>query len=229
MKSALLLLSDGRWPAGGHAHSGGLEEAVAAGRVGNQDELAAYLMGRLTTVGRCDAALAAVACFWAEDTSVLARLETEAAARCPSAALRAASRSQGRGLLRTALATWGGHMAAADLAGPRGLMYPVALGACAHRAGLPPGDAALLAAQGGVAAAGWAATRLLGLDPYLVARCLVALGATVEAEAAAAAALVPGGDDALDDVLAALPATGAPLTDLGGEAHARWEVRLFAS
>ncbi|MBM0204330.1 urease accessory protein UreF, partial [Micromonospora sp. STR1s_5] len=30
--SLLLLLADGRFPAGAHAHSGGLEAAVAAGR-----------------------------------------------------------------------------------------------------------------------------------------------------------------------------------------------------
>ena len=33
MNSVLLLLADGRFPAGGHAHSSGLEAAVAAGRV----------------------------------------------------------------------------------------------------------------------------------------------------------------------------------------------------
>ncbi len=31
-RAALLVLADGRFPAGGHAHSGGAEAAVTAGR-----------------------------------------------------------------------------------------------------------------------------------------------------------------------------------------------------
>ncbi|MEU7048105.1 urease accessory protein UreF, partial [Streptomyces eurythermus] len=32
-RAALLVLADGRFPAGGHAHSGGAEAAVKAGRI----------------------------------------------------------------------------------------------------------------------------------------------------------------------------------------------------
>lgn len=32
-RAALLVLADGRFPAGGHAHSGGAEAAVRAGRI----------------------------------------------------------------------------------------------------------------------------------------------------------------------------------------------------
>ncbi|MET7801807.1 urease accessory protein UreF, partial [Streptomyces decoyicus] len=32
-RAALFVLADGRFPAGGHAHSGGAEAAVAAGRI----------------------------------------------------------------------------------------------------------------------------------------------------------------------------------------------------
>jgi len=55
---ALLLLADGRLPAGTHAHSGGLEAAVRAGRVDDAESLREFLLGRLTTVGLTCAAFA---------------------------------------------------------------------------------------------------------------------------------------------------------------------------
>ncbi|WP_433457733.1 hypothetical protein [Micromonospora sp. CA-248212] len=59
--SLLLLLADGRFPAGAHAHSGGLEAAVAAGRVTDLASLEAFLVGRLATAGLVGAAFAAAA------------------------------------------------------------------------------------------------------------------------------------------------------------------------
>ncbi|MEU8166805.1 urease accessory UreF family protein [Micromonospora sp. NPDC049004] len=59
--SLLLLLADGRFPAGAHAHSGGLEAAVAAGRVNDLASLESFLVGRLTTAGLVGAAFAAAA------------------------------------------------------------------------------------------------------------------------------------------------------------------------
>jgi urease accessory protein len=56
--SALLLLADGRFPAGGHAHSAGVEAAVADGRVVDMASLADFTEGRLRTVALVDAALA---------------------------------------------------------------------------------------------------------------------------------------------------------------------------
>ena len=50
-RAALLLLADGRFPAGGHAHSGGVEAAVAAGRVHDTASLEAFCRGRLHTAG----------------------------------------------------------------------------------------------------------------------------------------------------------------------------------
>ncbi|RQX44658.1 urease accessory protein UreF, partial [Micromonospora chalcea] len=40
------MLADGRFPAGAHAHSGGLEAAAAAGRVTDLATLEAFLAGR---------------------------------------------------------------------------------------------------------------------------------------------------------------------------------------
>ncbi|WP_066942125.1 urease accessory protein UreF [Microtetraspora fusca] len=62
MDAALLLLADSRLPAGGHAHSGGVEEAVRVGAVTGPDDLARFLRGRLATAGLVAAALAAAAC-----------------------------------------------------------------------------------------------------------------------------------------------------------------------
>ena len=57
--ATLLVLADGRLPAVGHAHSGGLEAAVAAGRVRDVDGLAGFLRGRLATSGVVAAVFAA--------------------------------------------------------------------------------------------------------------------------------------------------------------------------
>ena len=48
--STLLTLADGRLPAGGHAHSAGLEEAVASGRVATSSDLARAEIRRPTIV-----------------------------------------------------------------------------------------------------------------------------------------------------------------------------------
>ncbi|MFD9871072.1 urease accessory protein UreF, partial [Streptomyces niveus] len=60
-RAALLVLADGRFPAGGHAHSGGAEVAVRAGRLTDARDLASFCRGRLHTTGRSAAALAAAA------------------------------------------------------------------------------------------------------------------------------------------------------------------------
>lgn len=232
----MLLLADGRFPAGGHAHSGGLEEAVHAGRVRDEASLSSFLAGRLATVGRVDAALAVAA--WVVAARLVAAaaagpaadellsLDEEAAARCPSPALRAASRAQGRGLLRASASIWPERAAVGGTAS--GLMFPVALGAVARIAGLAVGDVALVAAQASVSGPAWAATRLLGLDPFAVARCLVSLAGGTEKVASEAVDLgVPGGGPGRD--ASSLPAHGAPLVEIGAEHHASWEVRLFAS
>src|ERR1700685_4577216 len=57
-----LLLSDSRFPAGGHAHSGGVEPAVTAGAVSDLASPEAVLRGRRRTAGMVAAGLAAAAC-----------------------------------------------------------------------------------------------------------------------------------------------------------------------
>jgi urease accessory protein len=60
-RAALLLLADGRFPAGGHAHSGGAEQAVHDGRLRTATDLTTFCHTRLHTAGLVAAALAATA------------------------------------------------------------------------------------------------------------------------------------------------------------------------
>ncbi|HEY0002957.1 MAG TPA: urease accessory UreF family protein [Actinoplanes sp.] len=227
--ATLLLLADGRLPSGGHAHSGGLEAQVSAGRVRDVDGLAGFLRGRLATSGLVSAVFAAAACRRSGDWPALDRgLD----ARTPSPALRKASRAQGRALLRAGRAMWpmppaqAGPATPGDRAGGptigRDPHQPVALGVLAAAAGLDGLGAATASAHGTVTGPASAAVRLLGLDPYAVHGLLARLAPECDRIAADAAARA---DDPVDD----LPAAGAPLLDIGAELHATWEVRLFAS
>ncbi|MFC3231714.1 urease accessory protein UreF, partial [Streptomyces nitrosporeus] len=124
-RAALLVLADGRFPAGGHAHSGGAEPAVEAGRIRDAQDLAGFCLGRLNTTGLTSAALAAAA---AHGLDPLA-LDEAADARTPSPALRAVARRLGRQLMRAARATWPGPgLDALAAARPRGAHQPVVLG-----------------------------------------------------------------------------------------------------
>ncbi|OII69991.1 urease accessory protein UreF [Streptomyces sp. CC77] len=218
-RSALLVLADGRFPAGGHAHSGGAEAAVRAGRLRDAAGLEGFCRGRLHTAGLTAAGLAAAAALGHDP----ARLDAAADARTPSPALRAASRRLGRQLLRAARATW--PCPALDaLAGafPRGAHQPVVLGATARAAGLGPRDAAHCAAYETVSGPATAAVRLLSLDPFHATAVLARLAPDMDAVALRAAGAAAEGIDAL-------PAASAPLLDITAEQHAAWPARLFAS
>ena len=227
MRAALLLLADGRFPAGGHAHSGGVEAAARGGRVLDLDTLEAFLRGRLATAGTLDATLAAATCARAAASGAQAPwhdLVAEADARQPSPALRAAARAQGRQLLRAAHRAWPGPVldAVAELGPAARPPLPVVLGAAAAAAGCGPEDAAAVAAHHALVGPASAAVRLLGLDPLAVAAVLAGLAGDVDAVAARAAA-------AAGRPLSELACPSAPLLEIGAEDHASWEVRLFAS
>jgi urease accessory protein len=218
-RSALLLLADSRLPAGGHAHSGGLEEAVAAGRVTSVADLAAFLHGRLATTGLVAAAFAAAAAANATFPTRLADLDTGYDARTASPALRKASRAQGRALLRAGNAMWPIHSPAAapDRVWPSadGPNHAVALGVVAFGAGLLPADAALVATYGVVTGPASAAVRLLGLDPYAVQAVLAGLASECDvtaARATATATAAPGPTAAA--ITATSPAHTGPAADV---------------
>jgi urease accessory protein len=214
--TALLLLTDARLPAGGHAHSGGLEAAFASGRVRDVADLDGFLRGRLETAGLVAAAFAAAARMRAESTVDIAELDAALDARMPSPALRRVSRQQGRALLRAGRAMWPVGWFAGD---PH---HAVALGAVAAAAGLTAADAALAAAYSAVSGPASAAVRLLGLDPYAVQTVLARLAEACDRIEVEACGYASGS-------VTDLPAAGAPLLDIAAEVHATWEVRLFAS
>ncbi|MEZ0065788.1 urease accessory protein [Streptacidiphilus sp. MAP12-20] len=224
---ALLVLADGRFPAGGHAHSGGVEAAVRAGRVHDAGSLEAFCAGRLGTVGLTAAALAASAALGMD----LHALDEAAEARTPSPALRATSRRLGRQLLRAARAAWPptpeSALAAVARELPGGGYQPVVFGVVAAAAGLGPAEAATAVAYESVSGPVTACVRLIGLDPFqataVLARLAGAIGEVAEAAVTAAVMAAEAGD------LDLLPTASAPLLDIYAEQHAAWPVRLFAS
>lgn len=215
----LLMLADSRLPAGTHAHSGGLEAAVAAERVNDAAELYEFLLGRLTTTGLVGAAFSAAA----SEGTRYAELDAEYEARTPSPAQRRASRALGRQLLRAVRAGWSGPtLTAAATVHADGPHQPIAFGAAGAAAGLGPRDVAVAAALGSVTGPANAATRLIGIDPDAVTAVLAALEPYVQdtADAAVTSALGP---------VSELPSFSAPRLDISAEHHSTWEVRLFAS
>jgi len=250
--AALLALADQRLPSGGHVHSGGIEQAVTDGLVHDVPTLERFLERRLRTVGLVTAGLAAAACRFAgraDAASRLRRLEAEADARTPSPAQRVASRSQGRGLLRTARAAWAApspSLSWTDLgARPH---HPLVLGCAARAGGVSPQGAALVAAYLAVSAPSTAAQRLLALDPVAVAAVTIRLGPAIEQIPAQIPPAIPPAltgrevppqictlsdranvHDHGEGFEVDLPDDSDPLLDLLAERHAAREERLFAS
>ncbi|MFB7927624.1 urease accessory protein UreF [Streptomyces sp. NPDC056039] len=222
-RAALLVLADGRFPAGGHAHSGGAEAAVKAGRIKGAASLADFCRGRLHTAGSVAAALSAAAALGIDPVA----LDRAADARTPSPALRVAARKLGRQLMRAARSTWpSAELDALAREFPKGAHQPVVLGLTARAAGLGPVDAAYCAAYESVSGPATATVRLLSLDPFdatgVLARLAPELDQVVDRAVEAARRVVAEGVDAL-------PAGSAPLLEIGAEVHAGWPVRLFAS
>jgi urease accessory protein len=222
---AATVLADARFPGGGHAHSGGVEEAVARGLLRDEDGLRSFLLGRLRTAGLVAAAFAAAAAAAAAVAGsagpgeVLAELDAELDARTPSPAQRAASRAQGRAALRAARLAWPSAALDALVAVHPRPHHPLLAGIVVGDTSAAAQCVAYLAVSGPASAA----VRLLGLDPLAVNALLVALPVEAVAADAVRAAAGPPAD---------LPAAGSPALDLMAEDHVRHhreQVRLFVS
>jgi urease accessory protein len=223
-----LLLADSRTPSGGYAHSAGLEPAVAAGL--RAADVPAFLAARLETVAFVDAAFAAAACAAStrhpageprDPLAELLELDDELSARTPSAQLRAAARSLGRGLLRVGTRLWPGDATLAAYAResewtPR----PVAFGVVARAAGLTPQETARLSLYEDAAGAAAAAVKLLPLDAVDATAWVAGAAERIERLARAACGAVSA---------SALPATATPALDLLALAHHHSEGKLFVS
>lgn len=227
----VLLLGDARLPSGGHAHSGGAEQAVTAGIVEDEVTLADFLEGRLDTGVAIEAHAAASACHLlaggcpaagvAPALEALETLEVGLDARLVSPAARASSRRQG-----------GHHLAATRRIVPSaaldlvGSLRPdphlcVSVGAASAGVGLSPTAAAGAAAYQSLAGGAAAALRLLGLDPVAVSALLARLAPACAALAARAGAAAEAGE--------VLPSLSAPALDRLMELHRQRKDRLFAS
>jgi urease accessory protein len=254
LAAAVLMLADSRLPAGGHAHSGGVEAALGTGLLTGQDGLAVFLAERLRTAGLAAAGLAAAACRQAlAGGPGWAALDAEADARTPSPAQRHTSRQQGRALVRLARTAWPGPVWT-DLP-PAGPHHPIALGIAVAAAATPPAATPPGATPPGATPPGATPPGAgpPGDDPAgaVCQAALVAAYLAVSGPAAAAvrlrgfdplavqAALAGLGAEiaavartaaaAAAGPLADLPCPAAPRLDILAELHARAEVRLFAS
>ncbi|UGT56275.1 urease accessory protein UreF [Nocardia asteroides] len=207
--ATLLALADSRLPIGGHVHSGGVEEAVASGLVRDTGSVELYLRRRVATSGLVAASLASAVC---AGTLTPERAELEADARTPAPAARAASRAQGRGLLRLAKQLWPEHDW--TRAGARPHLSTV-FGLVGRACDTEPEQLAGVVVYTTLTGAATAAQRLLALDPAAVAEATIRLAPLCDALAAEAA----GGLAALSD----------PLQDAMAERHLLRDMPLFAS
>ena len=228
MDAALLMLVDGRFPAGGHAYSAGVEAAVSIGDVVDTSTLERYLQGRLATTGLVDAAFAASACAHLGGGAVDAidqfatALDREYSARTPSPYLRSVSRQLGRQLLRPAVRIWNSPGIDAVGTSPEGPHQPLALGAVVAAAAGRPADAAALSCHHLIAAVTSAAIRLLGLDPIELAVVQERVGHQADEltqQAGRWASLRPND----------LPAWGGSLTEILGQRHGALDARMFVA
>ena len=224
MHAAVLLLADGRFPSGGHAHSAGTEPAVGAGEVHDVASLRTFVEGRLATSGVVDAAFAAASCARATRTDPQwSVLDAEYLARTGPPRLRQASRTLGRQLLRGGERAWpSATYGVIRRTLPDGVPQPIAMGVVAQASGASPADAALCELHHLVGSLTSGAVRLLGLDPFDIAAFNARLGPQLDQLA------VNAGEHAHDEP-ATLPASIGLLNDVLAEHHGTWEVRLFAS
>ncbi len=214
VSAGLLLLADGRFPAGGHAQSAGVEAAVAYGDVHDEATLERYLHGRLASTGVTDAAFAAASVTSTDRPA----LDAELTARILSPRLREVGRRMGRQLLRAGRRVWPDP----SLDALDGCQQPIVLGAVVAVAGGTPHDAATISMHHLSAAVTGAGVRLLGLDPIGVAAVQAAATPLIER-------LVAPATDWATTAPRDLPALGGALTDILGEDHGHWTARLFVA
>ncbi len=223
MSAVALLLADSRFPAGGYAHSHGLEQAVSDGL--GVGDVPGFIDARLRLVARADAGLsvaarrAALAGGSAADD--LAQLDAEHAARCPSPVLREIARRLGAQLLRSAATAWPSPLIDGYRAASNTTPRAVALGVVGAAAGLDDREVATVALYDDAATVASAALKLLGLDPADSARWVAELAPEIDAAARAI-----GADER--PVGAQEPPAAAGL-ELAASVHAGRTERFFAS
>jgi urease accessory protein len=221
----LLQFADGLFPAGGFAHSLGLETYAQAGLVRDRAGLEAFLVAHLEgSAGPTDAVAVAVAARHAaaEDLAGCLTLDVLVdAAKCVGE-FRDASRQMGRQAARVAAAVVDDRfveaLSGAVVDGRTAGHYPVVFGAVSHRAGADPESAAAAYLYATVAQLTGAALRLLPLGQLEAQRALAAMRPRIRRLAAEAAR------SRAEDMWSFTPGL-----EIAGWRHAQLEARLFRS
>jgi urease accessory protein len=221
----LLQLADGLFPAGGFAHSFGLETYAQEGRVHDRAGLEAFVTAHLEgAAGPGDAVAVAVAARLAAGDDVAAWCELDARLDAMKAVpeFRAASRQMGRQTARIAAALGEDALLAAIARGiDEGLVaghHAPVFGAAAGRGGADAETAAAAYLYSTAALLVGAGLRLLPLGQLDGQRVLAAARPRIAQLAAAAARATA------EDMW-----TFTPALELAGLRHARLEMRLFRS
>jgi urease accessory protein len=222
---SLLQFADGLFPAGGFAHSFGLETYVQDGRVRDRRDLEAFVSAHLEgSAGPADAAAAAIAVAVAQrgDAEEWIGLDARLDAMKTVPEFRAASRQMGRQTLRIA-AGLGADPFLARLAravdeGRAAAHHAAVFGAAVGRGGAHPERAAAAYLYSTAALLVGAGLRLIALGQLDGQRVLAAMRGRIERLAATAATATP------DDLWSFTPAL-----ELAGICHATLDMRLFRS
>jgi urease accessory protein len=221
----LLQLGDGLFPAGGFAHSFGLETYAQDGRVRDREGLEAFVTAHLEgSAGPADAVGVALAARFAvaDDTASWSALDARLDAMKTVPEFRAASRQMGRQTVRVASALRDDAFLSGVARSLDGGLTPghhaAVFGAAAGRWKASPEAAAAAYLYSTVALLVGAGLRLLTLGQLDGQRVLHAQRARIARLAAAAAAAD------IDDMW-----TFTPALELAGLRHAGLEMRLFRS
>jgi urease accessory protein len=210
----LLQLADAAFPAGGFAHSAGLEAAI---QLGGEVDVPAFLDQTLGQTARFSLPFVRAAC---EDPSRIAELDALVDASVLSHVANRASRAQGRALASAASRVFDERVAPiADHARCATAHLGPVFGALYGALGLSTSDACIAFLHGTARGVLSAAVRLGALGPLEAQRLQRAAAPRLDAMLADALAS-PAVDDA---------ASTAPLLELYGALHDRLDGRLFQS
>jgi urease accessory protein len=221
----LLQFSDGLFPAGGFAHSFGLETYVQDGRVRDRRDLETFVAAHLDgSAGPADAAAAAIAVGIArrDEPREWLALDARLDAMKTVPEFRAASRQMGRQALRVAAGLGDdlflAHLARAVEGEQAAAHHATVFGAAVGRGGADPERAAAAYLYATAALLVGAGLRLIALGQLDGQRVLAAMRGRIERLAAAAATATA------DDLWSFSPAL-----EIAGIRHATLEMRLFRS